>query len=90
MGRPAPVRIITSRWLLHVRYTTAAQEMRVAFQQPLAVLALLLATPADGFISIAQRWPANTSQLWRPEEIALRGGAISALWPLPDRCAADA
>ena len=50
----------------------------------LALLHLLAPTPIDAFVSIAQRWPSNTSGLWRPEEIALRGGTLSALWSLPD------
>ena len=47
----------------------------------------LLVAPCDAWISIAQRWPGNSSVLWRPEEISARGGAISALWTMPDTCA---
>ena len=52
-----------------------------------AMALLSLVAPCTAFMSTAQRWPSNESGLWRPEEIALRGGAMSALWEMPHECA---
>jgi hypothetical protein len=41
------------------------------------------AVPASAFMAAAQRWETNASGLWRPEQIALRGGFVSAVWDLP-------
>ena len=56
--------------------------MRAPFIHLITIIA-----PCRAWMATAQRWPTNASGLWRPEEIALRGGAMSALWELPDRCA---
>ena len=63
------------------------REAAVANMRSSIIIAIQLAHGATAFMATAQRWPTNASGLWRPEEIALRGGAMSALWELPDRCA---
>ena len=51
----------------------------------LAILfAALLLPCTEAWIATAQLWPSNYSNMWRPEEIAMRGGALSALWPMPE------
>ena len=67
--------------------TRAKREATVANMRSSIIIAIQLAHGATAFMATAQRWPTNASGLWRPEEIALRGGAMSALWELPDRCA---
>ena len=43
-------------------------------------LLLLRCTNTAAWVASAQRWPSNASGLWRPEAVAVRNGAISALW----------
>jgi hypothetical protein len=43
------------------------------------------AASAEAWVASAQTWPTNESGLWRPEAISLQGGAMSALWEMPDR-----
>ena len=46
-----------------------------------ATAALLASVPqASAWIATAQLWPTNASGLWRPEKIAMRLGAVSAVW----------
>lgn len=49
----------------------------------LPLLLLCYAHHAEAWMAIAQKWPTNASGLWRPEQIALRGGAVSGLWNTP-------
>ena len=65
----------------------ACQPLSVHSMRSILLSVLLAATPCSGFVAMAQRWPSNASGLWRPEQIALRGGALSAIWELPNGCA---
>ena len=46
----------------------------------LFLLAATLLQPASAWIATSQLWSSNASGLWRPEQIALRVGAVSGLW----------